>query len=79
MTVKIRNPETPDDGTFECFFEQTGAGQYVQRNLMVDLEPNVIDDVRKVNILPVSMPSFCRAEKRMQLITLLEVTTQWER
>merc|ERR1719464_1787945 len=28
------------------FFEETGAGQYVPRNLMVDLEPNVIDDVK---------------------------------
>merc|ERR1712141_350757 len=46
VTTKGDNPDTSDDGTFECFFEQTGAGQYVPRNLMVDLEPNVIDDVR---------------------------------
>merc|ERR1712012_1508723 len=46
VTVKGDNPDTSDDGTFECFFEQTGAGQYVPRNLMVDLEPNVIDDIR---------------------------------
>jgi tubulin alpha len=40
------NPDKSDDGTFQCFFEETNAGQYVPRNLSVDLEPNVIDDVK---------------------------------
>ena len=40
------NPDKSDDGTFQCFFEETAAGQYVPRNLSVDLEPNVIDDVK---------------------------------
>eukprot|EP01083_Nonionella_stella_P117463 350125_1 len=34
------------DKSFLCFYEETGAGQYVPRNLMVDLVPNVIDDVK---------------------------------
>ena len=40
------NP-TDDDGTFDTFFEETSSGKFVSRNLMVDLEPNVIDDVKK--------------------------------
>jgi tubulin alpha len=31
---------------FQCFFQEAGGGQFVPRNLMVDLEPNVIDDVK---------------------------------
>jgi len=34
------------DASFKCFFEETGSGQFVPRNLSVDLEPNVIDDVK---------------------------------
>ena len=36
-------PLTHDDGTFQCVFEETGAGRYMPR--MVAHEPNVIDDV----------------------------------
>ena len=35
-----------DDDSFECFFEESDDGKYVARNLMVDLEANVIDDVK---------------------------------
>merc|ERR1712051_298463 len=52
------NPDTADEGTFECFFEQTGAGQYVPRNLMVDLEPNVIDDVKNSKYSAIFHPDF---------------------
>jgi tubulin alpha len=38
--------EASKDNSFMCFFEETGAGQFVPRNCSVDLEPNVIDDVR---------------------------------
>jgi tubulin alpha len=58
VTVKGDNPDTSDDGTFECFFEQTGAGQYVPRNLMVDLEPNVIDDVKNSKYSAIFHPDF---------------------
>jgi len=58
VTVKGDNPSTHDDGTFECFFEQTGAGQYVPRNLMVDLEPNVVDDVRNSKYSAIFHPDF---------------------
>jgi len=58
VTVKGDNPDKSDDGTFECFFEQTGAGQYVPRNLMVDLEPNVIDDVKNSKYSAIFHPDF---------------------
>ncbi|EMR09258.1 tubulin alpha chain [Pneumocystis murina B123] len=34
-----------DDG-FSTFFSETGSGKYVPRSIYVDLEPNVIDQVR---------------------------------
>jgi hypothetical protein len=34
-----------DDG-FSTFFSETGSGKYVPRSIYVDLEPNVIDEVR---------------------------------
>jgi len=52
------NPSTADDGTFQCFFEETTAGQFVPRNLMVDLEPNVIDDVKNSAFSAIYHPEF---------------------
>jgi len=42
-------PESVDDKdkNFYTFFEETSAGQFVPRNLGVDLEPTVLDDIRK--------------------------------
>merc|ERR1712038_1026680 len=34
------------DKYFTTFFEETSAGQFVPRNIVVDLEPTVVDDVR---------------------------------
>merc|ERR1719411_1152931 len=31
---------------FQTFFEETSAGQYVPRQITVDLEPTVVDDIR---------------------------------
>merc|ERR1719192_2048789 len=31
---------------FKTFYEETGTGQFVPRNITVDLEPTVVDDVR---------------------------------
>jgi len=36
-----------EDQYFKTFFEETVSGQRVPRNLSVDLEPTVLDDVRK--------------------------------
>jgi len=63
ITVKGDNPDTSDDGTFQCFFEETGAGQFVPRNLMVDLEPNVIDDVKNSKFSAIYHPEFLLAGK----------------
>eukprot|EP01083_Nonionella_stella_P018533 51615_1 len=35
-----------EDPSFLTFYEETSAGQFVPRNLFVDLEANVIDEVR---------------------------------
>merc|ERR1711981_752049 len=37
---------TTKDKYFTTFYEETGTGQYVPRNITVDLEPTVVDDVR---------------------------------
>jgi len=63
ITKTGENPSTADDGTFQCFFEETGAGQYVPRNLMVDLEPNVIDDVKNCEFSAIYHPEFLLAGK----------------
>merc|ERR1712154_975 len=42
---------------------ETGAGQYVPRNLMVDLEPNVIDDVKNSEFSAIYHPEFLLAGK----------------
>jgi tubulin alpha len=46
------------DVNFKCFFEETGSGQFVPRNLSVDLEPNVIDDVRNSKMASMFHPEF---------------------
>jgi len=38
--------ETQKDKYFTTFYEETGTGQFVPRNITVDLEPTVVDDVR---------------------------------
>jgi len=39
------SPSAHDDG-FSTFFSESGSGKHVPRSLYVDLEPNVIDEVR---------------------------------
>lgn len=39
------SPSQSDDG-FSTFFSETGSGKYVPRSVYVDLEPNVVDEVR---------------------------------
>ena len=52
------NVEHDSNKSFQCFFEETGAGQYVPRNLMIDLEPNVIDDVKNSKYSKIYHPEF---------------------
>jgi len=43
---KLQDEKEAKDKYFTTFFEETGTGQYVPRNITVDLEPTVVDDVR---------------------------------
>jgi len=46
-TLKKKDEELQNkDKYFTTFFEETGTGQFVPRNITVDLEPTVVDDVR---------------------------------
>merc|ERR1712176_362836 len=47
-----------DDLYFYTFYEETAAGQYVPRNLSVDLEPTVIDDVKSGSMKELFHPEF---------------------
>jgi len=42
----LEKPDEATDKYFTTFFEETGTGQFVPRNITVDLEPTVVDDVR---------------------------------
>jgi tubulin alpha len=55
--------EKGQDVSFRCFFEETGSGQFVPRNLSVDLEPNVIDDVRNSRTAAIFHPEFLLSGK----------------
>jgi len=50
--------EATDDKYFTTFFEETGTGQFVPRNITVDLEPTVVDDVRTGEYAQMFHPEF---------------------
>jgi tubulin alpha len=54
---KLKDPEAKDK-YFTTFFEETGTGQFVPRNITVDLEPTVVDDVRTGNYAQMFHPEF---------------------
>merc|ERR1719277_2068231 len=43
---------------FTTFFEETGAGQFVPRQITVDLEPTVVDDIRTGKYAQMFHPEF---------------------
>jgi len=47
ISAKGKMEKEPQDEYFLTFYEETAAGQFVPRNLSVDLEPTVIDDIRR--------------------------------
>ena len=51
------------DKAFKVFFEETSSGQFVPRNVSVDLEPNVIDDVRNGKYAAMFHPEYLLAGK----------------
>jgi len=50
--------EQTEDKYFTTFFEETGTGQFVPRNITVDLEPTVVDDVRTGDYAQMFHPEF---------------------
>ena len=46
-----------------CFYEETEAGQFVPRNLMVDLELNVVYDVKNSKYSKIFHPEFLLSGK----------------
>merc|ERR1719195_1127477 len=46
------------DMYFTTFFEETGAGQFVPRQITVDLEPTVVDDIRTGKYAQLFHPEF---------------------
>jgi len=44
---KLMNPDGKKDDSFTTFFNETGTGNHVPRAIFVDLEPTVVDTVRK--------------------------------
>jgi len=48
----------PEDKYFTTFFEESGAGQFVPRQIAVDLEPSVVDDVRNGKYAQMFHPEF---------------------
>jgi len=53
----LKNAES-NDKYFTTFYEETGTGQYVPRNITVDLEPTVVDDVRTGTMSQMFHPEF---------------------
>ncbi len=39
-------PSKDNNGSYDSLFYETEAGKYVPRTIFVDLEPNVIDQIR---------------------------------
>ena len=56
------------DTSFLCFYEETEAEQYVPRNLMVDLESNIIDDVKSSSHVTIFDPEFLLSRKEQDII-----------
>jgi len=54
----IDESDKGEDLYFTTFFEETGAGQFVPRNITVDLEPTVVDDVRTGDYAQMFHPEF---------------------
>jgi len=52
------NKSKEDKKYFTTFFEETGTGQFVPRNITVDLEPTVVDDVRTGDYAQMFHPEF---------------------
>jgi len=57
-TLEKEAEDSGADKYFTTFYEETGTGQYVPRNITVDLEPTVVDDVRTGDYSQMFHPEF---------------------
>jgi len=57
-TLTVDKIVSEADKYFTTFFEETGTGQFVPRNITVDLEPTVVDDVRTGSYSQMFHPEF---------------------
>ena len=85
-----KNPDTWHDGSFRCFFEETHGVLFIPRNLSVDLELNVIDDIRNGDLAIYFILNFYQMVKKLLQTILLcghwtvgkeitdKVNTEWE-
>lgn len=55
--------DSGSDNTFSSFFEETGAGQYIPRQVSVDLEPSQIDEMKTGSLAQVFHPQFLLSGK----------------
>ena len=53
-----KNTTNDSSTSFQTLFEETKDNIYIARNLMVDLEPNVIDDTKSLSYSSIFNPSF---------------------
>jgi len=53
-----QKPDASEDLYFKTFFEETGSGQFVPRQITVDLEPTVVDDIRVGEFAQMFHPEF---------------------
>ena len=48
LLANAKNLDTSDNGSHGCFFEESNGASFVSRNLSIDFEPNMIDDIRMI-------------------------------
>jgi tubulin alpha len=74
-TMKAGQPNSKEDRSFQTFFQETGAGKYVPRAVMADLEPSVVDQVRTGTYKKLFHPQQLISGRRTLLTTTLVATT----
>ena len=75
---KSKNNNT--DSSFLSFFEETKNGKkYEPLNIMIDLEPDVIDKIKQSNYSKLLNPLYLLNGNKMHQIILLQDIIRWEK
>jgi len=61
----LEGSPSANDGGFSTFFSETSSGKHVPRSLYIDLEPNVIDEVKN---RPYRSRDSCNWKGRIMLV-----------